>query len=79
MGTKSLILSVTYETETITDLNSIKYPLRILDGGVIYRCDNLSQFCEWLEDKEGALQEHVTEYDRVIDVKEVEDTGNGEK
>jgi hypothetical protein len=79
MEKKNLILSVNFETVNIADVSSMLFPIRILDHSVIYRCDNLSQFNEWLDDKEGALQARITEFDRVIEVREVEDVNNAEK
>jgi hypothetical protein len=68
---KDLLLDVIYETEKIGNMRNLNFPIRVLDGRVIYRCDNLSQFCEWLEDKEGEIQAPVVEFNRVIQVKEV--------
>jgi hypothetical protein len=67
-------LNVEYEIEKIDNIQNLSFPIRILDNGVIYRCDNPSQFYEWLEDEEGAQQARVTEFKKVTRVEEISDS-----
>jgi hypothetical protein len=56
-----------YEVTRVSAVTPNMFPLRILDGGIVF-VHSIAEFHVWLDDQAGKVQQRVTEFKKVIPI-----------